>query len=145
MMYSVLWFVLIKKLPSFTKARSYYFKYCYNVLEDISEKLISPQACPHSTPSWFGFLVTCQGGLKRNSVVRYIESKGVQTRILFAGNLTRHPCFDEMREIGEGYRIAGDLKNTDIIMTNSFWVGVYPGMTEEMLGYMAKTIKEAIK
>ena len=67
----------------------------------------------------------------------------MQTRMLFAGNLTKHPCFDQMREKGEGYRIAGTLENTDRIMTDTFWVGLYPGMTDEKIDYMAKVIKEA--
>ena len=77
-------------------------------------------------------------------VVEYIEARGVQTRRLFAGNLTKHPCFDEMRARGEGYRIVGNLENTDRIMASTFWVGVYPGMTDEMVDYMLKTIKEAL-
>ena len=78
-------------------------------------------------------------------MVQYVEQHGVQTRMLFAGNLIKHPCFDEMRKTGEGYRVVGDLKNTDRIMNETFWVGVYPGMTDEMIDYMAKTIKEAIR
>lgn len=77
-------------------------------------------------------------------MVQYIEKMGVQTRMLFAGNLVKHPCFDEMRRTGEGYRIVGDLENTDRILKDTFWVGVYPGMTDEMIDYMAKTIREAI-
>ena len=75
----------------------------------------------------------------------YIEGHGIQTRMLFAGNLIRHPCFDGMREKGTGYRIAGNLMNTDRIMRDSFWVGVYPGMTDEKLEYMSKIIKEAVE
>ena len=82
--------------------------------------------------------------MDRNKVVKYVEEKGVQTRMLFAGNLTKHPCFDQMRATGEGYRIVGELTNTDRIMNDTFWVGVYPGMTDEMIDYMAKTIKEAV-
>ena len=78
-------------------------------------------------------------------MVRYIEKKGVQSRMLFAGNLTKHPCFDEMRAAGRGYRIVGSLDNTDRIMADTFWVGVYPGMTDEMIDYMARTIKEAVE
>ena len=73
-----------------------------------------------------------------------MEKKGVQTRMLFAGNLTKHPCFDEMRAAGRGYRIVGSLDNTDRIMADTFWVGVYPGMTDEMLSAMADAIKEAL-
>ena len=83
--------------------------------------------------------------LKRNKVVPYIEGKGVQTRMLFAGNLTKHPCFDQMRASGTGYRVVGDLENTDKIMNQSFWVGVYPGMTDEMIDYMAKVVIEAVQ
>jgi CDP-6-deoxy-D-xylo-4-hexulose-3-dehydrase len=90
-------------------------------------------------------MVTCREGVSREKVVGYIESHNVQTRMLFAGNLTKHPCFDEMRRTGEGYRIVGDLSGTDTVMERTFWVGVYPGMTDEMLDYMAKTIIEATK
>ena len=90
-------------------------------------------------------MITCKEGVSRNQVVQYVESKGIQTRMLFAGNLTKHPCFDQMRESGEGFRIAGELTNTDRIMEDTFWVGVYPGMTDEMIDYMAETIKEAVR
>ena len=83
--------------------------------------------------------------MDRYQVVRYVEGKGVQTRMLFAGNLTRHPCFDEMRSRGEGYRVVGSLCNTDRIMSDTFWVGVYPGMTDDMIDYMAKTIRRAVE
>ena len=82
--------------------------------------------------------------MSREKLVRYIESKGVQTRMLFAGNLTKHPCFDELRESGEGYRIVGELRETDRIMRDTFWVGVYPGMTPEMIDYMASVILEGL-
>ena len=83
-------------------------------------------------------------GVDREKVVRYVENKGVQTRMLFSGNLIKHPCFDEMRATGEGYRVVGTLENTDRIMRDTFWVGVYPGMTDEMIDYMAMTIAEAV-
>ncbi|MBQ2773489.1 MAG: DegT/DnrJ/EryC1/StrS family aminotransferase, partial [Clostridia bacterium] len=83
--------------------------------------------------------------VSREKVVSYIESHGVQTRMLFSGNLIKHPCFDEMRKSGEGYRVVGDLSVTDTIMTDTFWVGVYPGMTDEMIDYMARTIIEALQ
>ena len=82
--------------------------------------------------------------MDRNAVVQYVEKKGVQTRMLFAGNLTKHPCFDQMRAEKRGYRIVGELTNTDRIMQDTFWVGVYPGMSDEMIDYMAATIREAI-
>ena len=113
-------------------------------LEGTENQYILPEPCQNSDPSWFGFLITCREGTDRNQVVQYVESKGVQTRMLFAGNLTKHPCFDEMRATGAGYRVVGSLENTDRIMSDTFWVGVYPGMTDEMIDYMAKTIREAV-
>ena len=134
----------LEKFPGFAKKRRHNFSYLYRALEETQEKLILPEACPNSDPSWFGFLMTCKEGTDRTKLVQAIEEKGVQTRMLFAGNLIKHPCFDQMRESGAGYRIAGNLDVTDRIMKDSFWVGVYPGMTDEMLSYMAKAIREAI-
>ena len=134
----------IKKFPSFVEKRRHNFARLFANLVDCEDKLILPEACDNSTPSWFGFLITCKEGVDRNKVVPYIEAHGVQTRMLFAGNLTKHPCFDQMRASGQGYRVIGDLKNTDRIMRDSFWVGVYPGMTDEMIDYMAQTIREAV-
>ena len=133
----------LDKFPSFVERRRHNFDRLKAGLEGTENQLILPEACPHSRPSWFGFLITCREGVDRNKVVRYAEEKGVQTRMLFAGNLTKHPCFDEMRTEGRGYRIAGSLDNTDRIMADTFWVGVYPGMTDAMIDYMAQTIKEA--
>ena len=90
-------------------------------------------------------LITCKEGCDRNKVVRYAEEQGVQTRMLFSGNLTKHPCFDQMRREGRGYRIAGDLTVTDRIMTDTFWIGVYPGMTDAMIDRMIRVLKEAVK
>ncbi|RKD32010.1 lipopolysaccharide biosynthesis protein RfbH [Lacrimispora algidixylanolytica] len=135
----------LDKFPSFVERRRYNFDRLYEGVKAVSDKLILPEACPNSKPSWFGFLITCKEGVDRNKVVQYVESKGVQTRMLFAGNLTKHPCFDQMREANEGFRIVGELKNTDRIMMDTFWIGVYPGMTDEMIDYMAKVIKEAVR
>lgn len=134
----------LKKFPSFVERRRANFARLRKALEPVAHLLILPEACESSSPSWFGFLMTCAEGVDRNKVVPYIEEHGVQTRMLFAGNLTKHPCFDEMRKKGEGYRIVGELKNTDRIMNSSFWVGVYPGMTDEKIDYMAKVIIEAV-
>ena len=134
----------IEKFPSFVERRRHNFSRLYEALKDTEGKLILPEACPGSRPSWFGFLITCNEGIDRNQLVQYVESKGVQTRMLFAGNLTKHPCFNQMRESGSGYRVVGELKNTDRIMQDTFWIGVYPGMTDEMIDYMAKTIKEGL-
>jgi CDP-6-deoxy-D-xylo-4-hexulose-3-dehydrase len=90
-------------------------------------------------------LITCREGISRNALVQYVEAHGVQTRMLFAGNLTKHPCFDQMREEKRGYRIVGNLTNTDRIMRDSFWIGVYPGMTDAMLCDMAQIITDAVK
>lgn len=134
----------LKKFPSFVERRKHNFARLHKALEGTEDRLILPVACDHSDPSWFGFLITCREGVDRNKVVQYVEEHGVQTRMLFAGNLIKHPCFDEMRKTGEGYRVSGTLENTDRIMTDTFWVGVYPGMTDEMIDYMAKTIREAL-
>ncbi len=134
----------LEKFPSFVERRIHNFNRLRAALEPIADKVILPEACENSRPSWFGFLITCKDGVSRNDVVKYVESHGVQTRMLFAGNLTKHPCFDEMRKTGEGYRIVGELANTDRIMNDTFWVGVYPGMTDEMIDYMAECITEAV-
>ena len=135
----------LEKFPQFVDKRRKNFEKMYQGLQDIQDKLILPVAQIDSNPSWFGFMMTCKEGTEREKVVPYIEEHGVQTRMLFAGNLTKHPCFDEMRKEKEGYRIVGALENTDRIMKDTFWVGVYPGMTDEMIDYMIKVIKEAVK
>lgn len=134
----------LEKLAEFTKRRQDNFARLYQGLREFENKLILPQAMENSIPSWFGFLMTCREGINRNTVVRKVEQQGVQTRMLFAGNLIQHPCFNQMRAAGKGYRVAGDLTNTDRIMQDSFWVGVYPGMTDEMIDYMIEGIKAAV-
>lgn len=134
----------LQKFPGFVERRRHNFDRLWAALKDTQDKLILPEPCENSRPSWFGFLITGKEGTDRNSVVQYVESKGVQTRMLFAGNLTRHPCFDQMRADQTGYRVVGDLHVADRIMRDTFWVGVYPGMTDEMIDYMAKTIREAV-
>lgn len=134
----------LEKFTSFVEQRIHNFNRLKKALQIVSDKLILPVENENSRSSWFGFLITCKDGVDRKTVVNYVESHGVQTRMLFAGNLTCHPCFDEMRRTGKGYRIVGDLANTNRIMNNTFWVGVYPGMTDEMINYMAKTIIEAV-
>lgn len=132
----------LKKFPSFIERRRYNFNRLYEGLSCLQDKLILPQPCPNSKPSWFGFLITCKQGVNRNKLVTYIEKNGIQTRTLFAGNLIKHPCFDELRKNKQGYRVIGSLKNTDRIMNDTFWIGVYPGMTDEKIDYMIKTIKD---
>lgn len=135
----------LEKFPGFVERRKHNFARLKAGLAGTEEKLILPEACKNSDPSWFGFLITCKEGVDRNKVVCYVEEHGIQTRMLFAGNLIKHPCFDEMRASGKGYRVVGNLENTDRIMKDTFWVGVYPGMTDEMIDYMAKVIKEAVR
>ena len=89
-------------------------------------------------------MITCKPGVRRDLLVKYIEGHGIQTRMLFAGNLIKHPCFDQMRKLNSGYRVAGTLSNTDDIMQNSFWVGVYPGMTDAKISCIAKTILDGL-
>lgn len=134
----------LEKFPQFVERRKENFKRLRAALSPAEDKLILPEPCENADPSWFGFLLTCREGVSREKLVRFIEQKGVQTRMLFAGNLTKHPCFDELRESGEGYRIVGELRETDRIMRDTFWVGVYPGMTPEMIDYMASVILEGL-
>lgn len=133
------------KLDDIVEARRRNFKTLREGLEG-TPGLILPEATPDSNPSWFGFLISVKedAGFTRNELSEYLESKKIQTRNLFAGNLLKHPAFDEMRKSGTGYRVVGDLKGTDFVMTNTFWIGVYPGMTPEMLAFMISTIKEFV-
>ena len=133
----------LDKLPAFIEARKKNWGLLRDGLEDLADRFKLPEATSNSEPSWFGFLLTVteNAGFTRDEVVAHLENNGIQTRMLFAGNLIKHPCFDEMRKNGEGYRIAGELKNTDRIMRDSFWVGVYPGMTNEMTAFIAERIK----
>lgn len=133
----------LKKFPQFVEKRKYNFGRLSEGLEEISDRIVLPKAEKNTDPSWFGFCMTCKERMNRNKMVSYIEKKGVQTRMLFAGNLIKHPCFNEMHKMKKSYRIVGALKNTDIIMENTFWIGVYPGMTDDMLDYMIEAVKEA--
>jgi CDP-6-deoxy-D-xylo-4-hexulose-3-dehydrase len=131
----------LKKFPSFIERRKYNWSRLHKALEPVADKLLLPEPAENSDPSWFGFIMAVrpESGLDRNKVTRYIEDHNVQTRLLFSGNLTKHPCFDQIRGT-DAYRVVGDLETTDFVMNNAFWVGVYPGMTDEMLDYMAETI-----
>ena len=135
----------LKKLPGFVERRRANFARLYEKLSVAEDRLILPQACPQSNPSWFGFLITCREDVDKNHVVQYLESHGVQTRMLFSGNLLKQPCFDELRASQTGYRVIGDLDCTNQIMERSFWIGVYPGMTDEMIDAMAEMIVQAIE
>lgn len=135
----------LEKFPSFVEKRIHNWKYLFDKLSDLKDKIILPEACPNSKPSWFGFVITCKEGVSCFELTKFLEKNGVQTRKLFAGNLLRHPCFDEMRKSKSGYRVIGDLKNTDYVMNNTFRIGVYPGMEISMLDRMSDLIHEYFK
>lgn len=135
----------LNKLSGFTKKRRENFAVLYEGLKDLEDFFYLPEPAINSTPSWFGFCLTCKDGVNKEKLVRYIERKNVQTRMLFSGNLVKQPCFDEMRKKGEGYRVVGDLCVTDRIMENTFWIGLYPGMSDKQLDYMIRVIHEAVR
>lgn len=134
----------LEKLPDFTEKRKNNFKIVKEGLSSLSDKLILPEATKNSDPSWFGFLITVKEGYDKNEIVQHLEDNGIQTRMLFAGNIIKQPCFDEIRGDDTKYRVVGDLTNTDRIMEDSFWIGLYPGMTKEKLDFTIKTLKEII-
>lgn len=136
----------LKKFPSFIARRRYNWDRIRKGLEGLEDVYILPEPAEGSEPSWFGFLISVkpESGHTRNEVTGYLESHNIQTRLLFGGNLIKHPCFDEYRNT-DGYRVVGDLTNTDYIMENSFWIGVYPGMTDEKLDYMIQALQEAVR
>jgi CDP-6-deoxy-D-xylo-4-hexulose-3-dehydrase len=137
--------VQMDKLPSFVERRRYNWKRLYEGLKDLPNKLLLPEAASNSNPSWFGFLITCKEGVNKNKLIQHIESSNIQTRMLFAGNLVKQPCFDEARKTGAGYRVVGNLDTTDRIMRDTFWIGVYPGMTDAMIDGMITVTRERIK
>ena len=136
----------LKKFPKFIEKRRHNWERLRKALECVKDKLILPEAASHSKPSWFGFLISVSpdSDLNRNNIVKYLESKNIQTRLLFSGNLIKHPCFSRIRSIG-AYRVVDTLDTTDYIMENTFWIGVYPGMTDKMLDYMAETIIKFVR
>lgn len=136
----------LKKFPAFIERRRHNWERLHNSLQQIEDRIILPEPAKNSNPSWFGFLISVrpETGLDRNKVTRFIENHNIQTRLLFSGNLIKHPCFDQIRGTSR-YRVVGSLENTDFIMNNTFWVGVYPGMNDTMIDYMADVIKKAVK
>lgn len=135
----------LKKFPSFIERRRHNWARLRAALEPVDDKIILPEPAKNSRPSWFGFLISIkpQSGINRNDVTKYIEDHNIQTRLLFSGNLIKHPCFNQIRGT-DAYRVCGDLENTEFIMNNTFWVGVYPGMTDTMIDYMAEIIIKAV-
>ena len=125
----------LEKLPSFNAARKRNWRFLYQGLKRFEEFLILPRPTPGSDPSWFGFLITVrpEAPFIRNDLVRNLESCNISTRLLFGGNLIRQPAYRTVK-----YRVVGNLANTDIVMNKTFWVGVYPGLTKEMIGYMVE-------
>lgn len=136
----------MEKLEKFIQHRQDNFRYLWTQLEQYQDKLILPEAARHAQPSWFGFTLTVKehAGFSRDEMTRYLEHNHIQTRTLFAGNLIKHPCFDGCRNGTDIYRQAGLLENTDRVMHDTFWIGVYPGMTEQKLQFMADKIGEFI-
>lgn len=138
----------LKKFPHFIERRRYNWKRLYDALSrsSVADLMILPEPVADSEPSWFGFLISIKPecGKTRNDVTQYIESKNIQTRLLFSGNIIKHPCFDQIRNT-DVYRVVGDLEQTEYVMNNTFWVGVYPGMTDAMIDYMAEVIEEALE
>ncbi len=132
----------LEKFPTFVEKRKENFSRLYNGLKDVSQLRLF-EKYPESDPSWFGFLMTVKpdAGFTRNDLAKHLESKNIQTRNLFAGNITKHPCFEAMVE-GVDYRISGSLANTDTIMNSSLWIGLYPGMGDDKLDYMVKVVRE---
>ena len=135
----------LNKFPFFVQKRKDNWKRLYEELSPLKDKLILPEPAENSVPSWFGFLITVkpEAGKTRNEITQYLEKHNIQTRLLFSGNIIKHPCFDPIRGT-EAYRVVGELSNTDVIMEDSFWIGVYPGMTDEMIDYMVEMIKEVL-
>ena len=136
----------LKKLPDFIEKRRYNWQKLRRALECVEDVLLLPQAAENSNPSWFGFLISVKpaSGRTRDEILDYLETHGIQTRLLFAGNLTKQPCLAGSPQEGI-YRIAGGLAVSDYIMENSFWVGVYPGMSDAEIDYVAQTLTDAVR
>jgi CDP-6-deoxy-D-xylo-4-hexulose-3-dehydrase len=131
----------LRKLPGFVEARKRNWKLLREALADLEEFLMLPRATEHADPSWFGFAVTLRedAPFDRSRIVQFLERRRIATRLLFAGNLTRQPVFQ-----GVNYRVAGDLGNTDAIMQRTFWVGVYPGLSQPMIEWIADGIRQFV-
>lgn len=136
----------LKKFPDFIKRRIHNWNRLHKALEKVRDKIILPEPAENSEPSWFGFLISVRSetGIQRNNVIKYIEEHNIQTRLLFSGNIIKQPCFNQIRGT-DAYRVVGELDSTEYIMNNTFWVGVYPGMTDVMIDYMASVIIDALK
>lgn len=135
----------VKKIDKFRTRRIENWNRLKEGLSDLKDYFILPEPYKESIPSWFGFMLTIKNdSIDRVSLLKYLEEKNIQTRLLFAGNITRQPLFEGLIE-NTDYRIIGSLKNTDVITEKSLWLGVYPGLTDEMIDYMIKSIKEYVR
>ncbi len=132
----------LKKLPSFIKARKRNFSLFYNFFKKYEKYFILPRAAKNSQSSWFGFPLLVKPGVSfsRNEIVNYLEENQIATRMLFGGNLIKQPVYENTK-----YRIFDSLKNTDLVMNNLFWIGVYPGITKEKLCYILKVLDKFLK
>jgi len=132
----------LEKLPFFIKKRKENFNELYDGLNDLRKYFLLPKATDKSEPSWFGFILTIKQGavFTRSDIVSHLEANKIQCRFIFAGNIVRQPCFDMLQK-NKDYRVIGDLKHTDNVMNNSFWVGVYPGLNKIMLKKITNTIR----
>lgn len=135
----------LRKLPEFVVRRNYNFRLLRDGLSDLADTLILPESCPQAKPSWFGFPITCARPGVRDQIVHALEDAGIQTRMLFAGNLIRHPCFDALREQSGRFRTVAALEQTDRVVSDTFWLGVYPGLSDMNIQYMIEQVKLAVK
>ena len=135
----------LRKMQGFAEKRRANWERLRAALIEVQDRILLPEPAKNSNPCWFGFLISVkeEAGVSRNFVTGYLEDHNIQTRLLFSGNLIKHPCFDQIRGT-DAYRVVGDLDATEFIMNQSFWVGVYPGMTDAMIDYMARVIIEAV-
>jgi CDP-6-deoxy-D-xylo-4-hexulose-3-dehydrase len=134
----------LARLPKFAAARKRNFEALREGLSGYADRLVLPEATEGSEPSWFGFPLTVRGdaGFTRGEIVSHLERNRIQTRMLFAGNLLRHPCFDALRKAKRGYRVVGNLPVTDRILEDTFWVGVYPGIDAARRKEMLRVFSE---
>lgn len=135
----------LKKLPAFVAARNRNYEQLRQGLSGLQDELIFSEVCPGAVPSWFGFPITCVRPGVRDRLVHDLEAAGIQTRMLFAGNLIRHPCFDKMRDDSSRFRVAASLEQTERVVTDTFWIGVYPGLSQENLRYMVEQVELAVR
>lgn len=136
--------VQLERLPFFTQKRRENYQTIYNGLKHLQEYIELPVSCENANPSWFGLLIMCKQEGARTPIVKHLEENGIQTRMLFGGNLLRHPCMEHIKAMGGSYRSIGGLEQTDRVLNSAFWVGVYPGLSKEEIDYMIQSIERAV-